>query len=174
MYVRDRDGRFGSKVGQIGPKWDKSLSSQMYWNLTWKSPGFVPFWANLTHLGAKPTIPVPHIYFKPIPIVTSPGSAYISRETTIDSYSPILIRARSASWCECTPVDSGQCPECRMTRGHERWCTYGGSVCHNCQKPRKSSAHAQGSGSIRSSENSGHAQRPTSLQSRELPGGCIV
>ena len=31
----DRDGRFGSKVGQIGPKW-----------------------ANLSHFGAKPTISV--------------------------------------------------------------------------------------------------------------------
>ena len=63
------NGRFGSKVGQIGPKWDKSgtfsdqisvhlaRSSQMYWNLIWKSPGFVPFWANLTHFGAKSTIP---------------------------------------------------------------------------------------------------------------------
>ena len=29
----------------------------MYWNLIWKSPGFVPFGANLTHFGAKPTIP---------------------------------------------------------------------------------------------------------------------
>ena len=31
---------------------------QMHWNLIWKSPGFVPFGANLTHFGAKPTIPV--------------------------------------------------------------------------------------------------------------------
>ena len=30
---------------------------QMHWNLIWKSPGFVPFGANLTHFGAKPTIP---------------------------------------------------------------------------------------------------------------------
>ena len=29
----------------------------MYWNLIWKFPGFVPFGANLTHFGAKPTIP---------------------------------------------------------------------------------------------------------------------
>ena len=50
-----RDGRFDSKVGQIGPKWDKSgafsdqisvhlaRSRQMHWNLIWKSPGFVQF-----------------------------------------------------------------------------------------------------------------------------------
>ena len=25
----------------------------MYWNLIWKSPGFVPFGANLTHFGSK-------------------------------------------------------------------------------------------------------------------------
>ena len=30
---------------------------QIHWNLIWKSPGFVPFVANLTHFGAKPTIP---------------------------------------------------------------------------------------------------------------------
>ena len=68
-----RDGRFGSKVGQIGPKWDKSGAfsdqisvhlaprRQIHWNLIWKSPGFVPFGANLTHFGGKPTIPVRHL-----------------------------------------------------------------------------------------------------------------
>ena len=30
----------------------------MHWNLIWKSPGFVPFGAKLTHFVAKPTIPV--------------------------------------------------------------------------------------------------------------------
>ena len=66
---QSRDGRFGSKVGQIGPKWDKSgafsdqisvhlaQGRQMHWNQIWKSPGFVTFRANLTHFGAKPTIP---------------------------------------------------------------------------------------------------------------------
>ena len=34
---------------------------QMHWNLIWKSPGYVPFGANLTHFGAKPTIPVPKV-----------------------------------------------------------------------------------------------------------------
>ena len=31
MIVESRDGRFGSKVGQIGPKWEKSgaLSDQI-------------------------------------------------------------------------------------------------------------------------------------------------
>ena len=47
-----RDGRFDSKVGQIrlqiGQIRDfsdqiSSSLSQMYWNLIWKSPGFVPF-----------------------------------------------------------------------------------------------------------------------------------
>ena len=37
---------------------DLALRAKMYWNLIWKSPGFVPLWANLTHFGAKPTIPV--------------------------------------------------------------------------------------------------------------------
>ena len=50
-----RDGRFGSKVGQIGPQMGQER--QMHWNLIWKSPGFVPFGDNLTHFGAKPTIP---------------------------------------------------------------------------------------------------------------------
>ena len=27
--------------------------AKMYWNLIWKSPGFVPFGANLTHFGSK-------------------------------------------------------------------------------------------------------------------------
>ena len=27
--------------------------AEMFWNLTWKSPGLVPFGANLTHFGAK-------------------------------------------------------------------------------------------------------------------------
>ena len=31
---------------------------QMHWNLIWKSPGMVPFGANLSHFGAKHTIPV--------------------------------------------------------------------------------------------------------------------
>ena len=30
---------------------------QMHWYLIWKISGFVPFWANLTHFGAKPPIP---------------------------------------------------------------------------------------------------------------------
>ena len=69
QHNNTRDGRFGSKVGQIGPKWDKSGAfsdqisvhlappRQMHWNLIWKSHGFVPYGANLTHFGAKPTIP---------------------------------------------------------------------------------------------------------------------
>ena len=31
---------------------------KMYWNLIWKSPGFVPFGANLTHFGSKSGHPV--------------------------------------------------------------------------------------------------------------------
>ena len=50
--------RFGPKVGQIGPKWEKSgaFSDQNSVHLA-RGPGFVPFGANLTHFGAKPTIP---------------------------------------------------------------------------------------------------------------------
>ena len=68
-HVRHRDGRFGSKVGQIGPNMGQirgffrsdfsafgapapnALKSDL------KSPGFVTFGANLTHFGDKPTIP---------------------------------------------------------------------------------------------------------------------
>ena len=58
------------KVGQIGPKWDKSgtfsdqisvrfgARANMNWNLIWKIPGFVPFAANLANFWAKPDIPV--------------------------------------------------------------------------------------------------------------------
>ena len=56
---RDRGCRFGSKVGQIGHKWYKSgaFSDQISVHLAHLSPGFEPFGANLTHFGAKPTIP---------------------------------------------------------------------------------------------------------------------
>ena len=56
----------GAKVGQTGPKWDKSGLFQIfqYSSLSknivksgLKNPGFVPFRVNLTHFGAKPTIP---------------------------------------------------------------------------------------------------------------------
>ena len=71
-----RDARFGSKVGQMCPRWDKSgaFSDQIsvhlarpIWgpNLIWKSPGFVQFGANLPHFGAKPSIPSVHEYFSP-------------------------------------------------------------------------------------------------------------
>ena len=52
VSTENRDGRFGSKVGQIGSKWDKSgaFSDQI-------SEPFVPFGVNLTHFGTKPTIP---------------------------------------------------------------------------------------------------------------------
>ena len=58
--------RFASKVGQIGPKWDNSGTFQdifqslfahwakLYWNLIWKCPNFVPFWANMTLFEVKP------------------------------------------------------------------------------------------------------------------------
>ena len=52
-------------MGQIGPEWENKhgtfsdqISDKIYWNLIWKSPGFVPFRANLTHFGAKPDIGV--------------------------------------------------------------------------------------------------------------------
>ena len=64
-----RDGRFWLQSGSDCPKLVKSGAfsdqisvhwapgRQMYWNLIWKIPGFVPFGANLTRFGAKPTIP---------------------------------------------------------------------------------------------------------------------
>ena len=59
--------RFASKVGQIGPKWDKSGTFHIRFQYIWhgapnvlksdmKSPGFVPFRANLTPIGPKSTI----------------------------------------------------------------------------------------------------------------------
>ena len=47
----DRDQRHNYFMSGESPR-------QMHWNLIWKSPGFVLFRANLTHFGAKPTIPV--------------------------------------------------------------------------------------------------------------------
>ena len=60
-YPSGRDGRFGSKVSQIGPNWDKSgtffrSDFSTFWlaepkcTEVWseKSPGFVSFGANLT------------------------------------------------------------------------------------------------------------------------------
>ena len=57
-----RNGRFGSKVGQIGPKWDKSgaFSDQISVHLA-REPRIRPIWATLTHFGAKPTIPGQYI-----------------------------------------------------------------------------------------------------------------
>ena len=55
--------RFGPKMFQIGPKWDKPwtfsdrCSAKMYWNMIWKSPGFVPFGTNMTHFRATLDIP---------------------------------------------------------------------------------------------------------------------
>ena len=49
------------KVGQISPKLDKSGAFSdtisVHLALPRKIPGFVPFGTNLTHFGAKPTIP---------------------------------------------------------------------------------------------------------------------
>jgi len=61
-----RDVRFDSKVGQIGPKWDKSGTFsksvlKMYCQNVLKSDlkkaQICRFRANLTHFGAKPDIP---------------------------------------------------------------------------------------------------------------------
>ena len=73
-YVRvslslSRDGRFGSKVGQIGPKWDKSgafsdlisvhLAPRAKCTEIWseKAPDLTNLGSNLTHFRTKPTIP---------------------------------------------------------------------------------------------------------------------
>ena len=63
------DVRFGFKVGHIGPKLKKKGSAnQNVLKSDLKSPGLVPFGANLTHFGAKsghtvpgkgPTSPLP-------------------------------------------------------------------------------------------------------------------
>ena len=62
--------RFGPKVGQVGPNGTNPVLFQirfqyilahcatMYWNLIWKSPGFVPFGANLKNvIGLKSNTP---------------------------------------------------------------------------------------------------------------------
>ena len=46
------DVMFGSKVGQIGSKWDNPEPFQI-----WQSLGFVKFVINLNHFRAKPAIP---------------------------------------------------------------------------------------------------------------------
>ena len=55
-----RDGRFGSKVSQISPKWDKSGTSSNQISVHLARSEKVPFGANLIHFGAKPTIPAPN------------------------------------------------------------------------------------------------------------------
>ena len=61
METRGRDATLGTKVVQIGPKWDKSntfshpISAKMYWNLIWKSRGFVPRGPMWPTLCPKPT-----------------------------------------------------------------------------------------------------------------------
>ena len=58
--VLKSDLKKSSRICPIwGPIWP-TLESQMYWNLIWKSLGFVPFGANLTHFGGKPIIPGVH------------------------------------------------------------------------------------------------------------------
>ena len=48
----DKSGAFSDQISvHLAPP------RKMHWNLIWKSPGFVPFGANLTHFGAKLTIP---------------------------------------------------------------------------------------------------------------------
>ena len=54
---------FVNWVSIFGPKWVRlapkgTHSAKMYWTLIWKSPGFVPFEANLTHFGSKSGHPV--------------------------------------------------------------------------------------------------------------------
>ena len=36
-----RDGRFGSKVGRIGPKWDKSVAFQIRFQCIWRTGAFL-------------------------------------------------------------------------------------------------------------------------------------
>ena len=58
MYIGD--GRFGSKVGRIGPKLDKSGTfsdhiSVHFSNLIWKIPRIVPFGSSMTPFWPKPS-----------------------------------------------------------------------------------------------------------------------
>ena len=68
-YCWNGDLRFTPKVGQIGHKLEKILvffrsyfilarGAKMFWNLIWKSPGFILFDANLDLFGPKFNIPV--------------------------------------------------------------------------------------------------------------------
>ena len=56
-----RDGRFGSIVGQIGPKLDKSVtfSDQISVHFHEKRTGFVQFWSNLTDFWSQSVTPAP-------------------------------------------------------------------------------------------------------------------
>ena len=53
-YNPNRDLRFGYNVGQIDTKWNKL--SQNLMKVVWKSIGFVPYGANLTHFTPKSDI----------------------------------------------------------------------------------------------------------------------
>ena len=75
MATLHQDGRFGSKLGQIGPKWDKSepFSDQISVDFGWvsenvlksdlKSPGFVPFGPNVTYFLLRDQICHPSLTF---------------------------------------------------------------------------------------------------------------
>ena len=61
---------FGPKAAQIDPKSDKTVtfsdqfqSSKDVLKFDLKNPGFVPFWANLTHFGAEHGIPRAHVIY---------------------------------------------------------------------------------------------------------------
>ena len=92
IWVVDKDGRFGSKVGQIGLRigqiwdffrYDFSTSSQMYWNLILKVPDLSnlgSIWPTLEpnlpslHCGTKPYIQVTPVWWKTYYFCENSGS----------------------------------------------------------------------------------------------------
>ena len=65
MYLTVAYSRTSSKLSDLGPKWVKlapnpgifQSQAKVYWNLIWKIPGFVRFWASLPHSGPKFNVP---------------------------------------------------------------------------------------------------------------------
>ena len=88
-----RDGRFGSKVGQIGPKWDKSGAFQIWFQCIWrpapnalksdlKKPRICPIWAQSDPLWSQTY----HPWLKPTVIMRAerkPSQRPVSRPETV-------------------------------------------------------------------------------------------
>ena len=98
---------------QSGSDWPKSglfpiRFQYIFSPLARKSPGFVPYWANLTHFEAKPSIPAPYSHGHLAKLLTSPASLFLVRPPpSLSHYSsfPSLIHPRTS-----TPPLSNACP----------------------------------------------------------------